>query len=171
MSIIPPSKKPGFTLIEIVIVLAVAALIMVLVFVAVNGALMARRNDQRRSDARRVLAAVESNPDKYTCSPVSPATSCTGTILSSSLNLGSFLRDPNGAVYNIKVNINQPAGGNFPSIWIGKDAKCNDQERFDFAADAKGSNAVMIYLEPKTDIPATETSPASTAGTLYCINS
>jgi hypothetical protein len=85
--------------------------------------------------------------------------------------MGSDLKDPNGSIYNIKLNINQPAGGNFPSIWIGKDAKCNDQERFDFAADAKGSNAVMIYLEPKTDIPATETSPASTAGTLYCINS
>ena len=171
MSIIPQSKKPGFTLIEIVIVLAIASLIMVVVFVAAQGALMSRRNDQRRSDARRVLAAVESSPEKYTCTPVSPATSCTGTVYSQSLNLGANLKDPIGANYNIKVNINQDAGGNFPSMWIGKDAKCNDQERFDFATGAKGSNAVMVYLEPKTDIPATPTLPASTAGTLYCINS
>jgi|GEM_PF-2353963 len=33
----PASQKPGFTLIEIVIVLAIAAVLMVLVFVAVSG--------------------------------------------------------------------------------------------------------------------------------------
>ena len=53
-----PAKKSGFTLIEIVIVLAIAALIMVIVFVAVQGAQRSRRDTTRKSDAARVLASL-----------------------------------------------------------------------------------------------------------------
>ena len=59
MSIIPPSKKSGFTLIEIVIVLAIAALIMVIVFVAVQGAQRSRRDTTVRNNAAQTLAAME----------------------------------------------------------------------------------------------------------------
>lgn len=52
--------KRGFTLVEIVIVLAIAALIMVVVFLAVQGAQRGQRNDTRRSVAGRVLAAAAS---------------------------------------------------------------------------------------------------------------
>ena len=51
-------KKSGFTLIEIVIVLAIAALIMVIVFVAVSGAQRSRRDTERRAVASRVLASL-----------------------------------------------------------------------------------------------------------------
>jgi len=53
-----PAKKSGFTLIEIVIVLAIAALIMVIVFVAVQGAQKSRRDTERRATASRVLASL-----------------------------------------------------------------------------------------------------------------
>ena len=52
-------KKSGFTLIEIVIVLAIAALIMVIVFVAVQGAQRSRRDTTSRSNAAATLAAIE----------------------------------------------------------------------------------------------------------------
>ncbi|MBI2798148.1 type II secretion system protein [Candidatus Saccharibacteria bacterium] len=51
--------KKGFTLIEIVIVLAIAALILVIVFLAVAGANRAQRDNQRKADAGRVLAAAQ----------------------------------------------------------------------------------------------------------------
>ena len=51
-------KKSGFTLIEIVIVLAIAALIMVIVFVAVRGAQRSRRDTEKRAVASRVLASL-----------------------------------------------------------------------------------------------------------------
>ena len=54
-----PAKKSGFTLIEIVIVLAIAALIMVIVFVAVQGAQRSRRDTTSRSNAAATLAAIE----------------------------------------------------------------------------------------------------------------
>ncbi len=48
--------KKGFTLIEIVIVLAIAALIMVVVFLAVQGAQRSQRNQARKDLANRGAA-------------------------------------------------------------------------------------------------------------------
>lgn len=50
--------KKGFTLIEIVIVLAIAALIMVIVFIAVQGAQRSQRNTARKDVANRFKAAM-----------------------------------------------------------------------------------------------------------------
>jgi prepilin-type N-terminal cleavage/methylation domain-containing protein len=52
-------QSKGFTLIEIVLVLAIAGLIMVIVFLAVAGAQAARRDTQRKSDINRMRAAIE----------------------------------------------------------------------------------------------------------------
>jgi len=54
-----PAKKSGFTLIEIVIVLAIAALIVVIVFAAVAGAQRSRRDTDRKSAANQALASVQ----------------------------------------------------------------------------------------------------------------
>jgi prepilin-type N-terminal cleavage/methylation domain-containing protein len=53
-------KDKGFTLIEIVLVLAIAGLLLVIVFLAVQGAQRSRRDTQRKNDAARMLAAWES---------------------------------------------------------------------------------------------------------------
>jgi prepilin-type N-terminal cleavage/methylation domain-containing protein len=52
-------KEKGFTLIEIVLVMAIAGLILVIVFLAVQGAQKSRRDQQRKTDAARMLGAVE----------------------------------------------------------------------------------------------------------------
>jgi prepilin-type N-terminal cleavage/methylation domain-containing protein len=52
-----PKKQSGFTLIEIVIVLAIAALIMVIVFLAVAGAQRSQRDTAAKEAAARLLAA------------------------------------------------------------------------------------------------------------------
>ncbi len=51
-------NKKGFTLIEVVIVLAIAGLIFVIVFLAVSQAQAARRDTQRHQDANQYVAAV-----------------------------------------------------------------------------------------------------------------
>ncbi len=53
-------KDKGFTLIEIVLVLAIAGLLLVIVFLAVSGAQKSRRDSQRKNDISRVAAALES---------------------------------------------------------------------------------------------------------------
>ena len=52
-------KEKGFTLIEIVLVLAIAGLILVIVFLAVSGAQKSRRDTQRKSDNARYLSQME----------------------------------------------------------------------------------------------------------------
>lgn len=53
-------KDKGFTLIEIVLVLAIAGLLLVIVFLAVSGAQKSRRDSQRKNDVSRIAAALES---------------------------------------------------------------------------------------------------------------
>jgi len=52
-------KDKGFTLIEVVIVLAIAGLIFVIVFLAVGAAQRSRRDNERRAAVSRLLAAAE----------------------------------------------------------------------------------------------------------------
>lgn len=51
-------KEKGFTIIEVLIVLAIAGLIMVIVFLAVPALQRNARNTSRTNDASRILAAV-----------------------------------------------------------------------------------------------------------------
>ena len=50
--------KKGFTIIEVMIVLAIAGLIMLIVFLAVPALQRTARNTQRKNDASAVAAAV-----------------------------------------------------------------------------------------------------------------
>lgn len=52
-------NKQGFTLIEVVIVLAIAALVLAGVFLAVTGAQTSRRDTQRKNDVGRVASYLE----------------------------------------------------------------------------------------------------------------
>lgn len=74
-------KEKGFTLIEIVLVLAIAGLLLVIVFLAVSGAQRSRRDTQRKNDISRIAAQVESFAGNYNgCYPGSAAAAgCAGT--------------------------------------------------------------------------------------------
>lgn len=52
-------KSAGFTLIEIVIVMAIAALIILVVIQAISGARRSQRDGARRSEAARISAYIE----------------------------------------------------------------------------------------------------------------
>jgi prepilin-type N-terminal cleavage/methylation domain-containing protein len=56
---ISTKKQKGFTLIELVIVLAIAALILAGILIAVSGAQRSRRDAQRKTDAGEMLANAE----------------------------------------------------------------------------------------------------------------
>lgn len=72
--------RGGFTLIEVVLVLAIGGLIFLLAFLAFNQVTINRRDTQRRQDARRVLTLAENyyaNSQSYPCFD-STAWSCGG---------------------------------------------------------------------------------------------
>lgn len=78
-------KEGGFTLIEIVLALAIAGLIIVIVFLAVTGAQRSRRDTARRDYVNRLAAAVTdqwaSNDSNWNC-----ATAGNRTILDSNID-------------------------------------------------------------------------------------
>ena len=127
------TKKKGFTLIEIVIVLAIAALILVIVFLAVSGAQVARRNEQRRNDAARALAAYEST-----------AANSSGTYPTSGTAPTSFVANEpkSGTAYTFAAAV--PAGAVMQYITGNK---CGTAGAL--AASTGANNvAVRVELEP-----------------------
>ena len=91
-------KSQGFTLIEVVIVLAIAALIMLIVFLAVAGAQKSRRDTQRRNDLGRVGASLESfAANNNGCYPESPAPCVTtGTSFNTAMVTQKYQPQSNG---------------------------------------------------------------------------
>jgi len=68
------ASRRGFTLIEIVLVLAIAGLLLIIVFLAVSGAQRARRDHQRKDDLSEFLAAtVEYSGNNGQKEPTAPA--------------------------------------------------------------------------------------------------
>ncbi len=55
---ISPRASSGFTIIEVLIVLAIAGMIMLIIFAAIPALYRSSRNNQRKQDAASVLAAV-----------------------------------------------------------------------------------------------------------------
>lgn len=147
-------REEGFTLIEIVIVLAIAAGIMVIVFVAVSGAQAARRDTARKADVSRIRAAMEqyagNNAGAYPTGAVACATA--DSFCDKYLG-GTAFKDPSGTTYVVAVGatftataITAPSG----TINIGagavNGAKCSGGA---IVADTgkPRSYAIQYYLE------------------------
>ncbi|MBW4061307.1 type II secretion system protein [Candidatus Saccharibacteria bacterium] len=131
-------KEKGFTLIEVVLVLAIAGLLLVIVFLALQGAQRSRRDTQRKNDASRMLASVEScasnangvytacvtsNPLVTATAPntpyFAPNTGPSGSTYSvgATANLTTFVVTPNGLCgtvsHPVTVQIGQEAGATY----------------------------------------------------------
>ena len=117
-------KEKGFTLIEIVLVLAIAGLLLVIVFLAVSGAQKSRRDSQRKSDLSRIAAQLESyagnNNGCYPGSAAVPGCAQALTIanfwLSSYITGGNFMDPTSGTQYAtpgayVAAGTAFPAGG------------------------------------------------------------
>jgi prepilin-type N-terminal cleavage/methylation domain-containing protein len=99
-------KTKGFTIIEVVLVLAIAGLIFLIVFLALPALQRTQRDTQRRSDVGRALAAVQSyQSNKNGSLPVNDAgtvnTAPGNAFISAYLtNGGSTFADPSGSNYS-----------------------------------------------------------------------
>ncbi|MDB5183070.1 MAG: hypothetical protein JWO47_854 [Candidatus Saccharibacteria bacterium] len=119
-------REEGFTIIEVLIVLAIAGLIMLIVFLAVPALQRNSRNTQRKSDVTAILGAaseyVTNNGGKLPA-----ATGAFNTVfVNSNVNLGFYLPA------NVKYNYSAAARASAPAVAAGNDAvtvynylKCN----------------------------------------------
>lgn len=108
------TNKKGFTLIEIVIVLAIAALILAGIFVAVSGAQESRRDEQRKNDNGSIASLLEQSASNFNgnypgCAAGPPTCDTVANFNTKYLAAGTTnMRDPSdGAIYVLPA----PAGG------------------------------------------------------------
>ena len=129
----PQKNKQGFTIIEVVLVLAIAGLIFLMVFIALPALQRSQRDTQRRDDMARFATAIvqyQSNnggkiPGEGTTSDITSAAFSTTNCNSDSANAATKLlctylnangsstnefKDPDGTAYTIVIKsaVSQP---------------------------------------------------------------
>ena len=114
-------SKSGFTIIEVVLVLAIAGLIFLIVFLAVPALQRSQRDTQRKSDLSRLMAQVNSYQSNNRGDV--PAQNATAAFVSAYLtNNGDQFADPQGTDYTITPGAGAaPAAG---TIRYATSARC-----------------------------------------------
>ena len=144
------SNKAGFTLIEVVLVLAIGGLIFLLAFLAFGQATKNRRDTQRRSDAARFISEVEnakgdSNGNAFN------NTASLGTFLTTYLSgISTTQFVSNNITYTVGYSDHDPTGtvssGNgFMTVSSGY--KCVGNSHSSGATGNAGDYAVTVKLE------------------------
>lgn len=153
----------GFTLIELILVIAVGGLIMVLVFLALDQAQRTNRDSQRKADAARYLNAArqfasDNNGTNPTCDiSVDPAplvTPCASVPVGFDsnylTNAGAVFNDPKRHMpYTVTVEMIAPSPATPGSIYASTKATCATGVMATLPADSSSQRrfAVAIALE------------------------
>ena len=139
------TKKQGFTIIEVVLVLAIAGLIFLMVFIALPNMQRSQRDTQRRNDYSALSSAIT----QYTTNNNGRLPKA-GATLDPAMYINSEGTDPNGLTYVLSVveaddnggaylNLTKVANTSDPTqVYIVRSAKCE----FDDAKNASIPKAV-----------------------------
>lgn len=94
------NKEQGFTIIEVVLVLAIAALIFLMVFIALPALQRSQRDTQRKNDLSRVQTAVQN----YQSNNKNALPAFNNTFINNYLRTsGDTFQDPNGTNYTFST--------------------------------------------------------------------
>lgn len=135
-------RTEGFTIIEVLIVLAIAGLIMLIVFLAVPALQRNQRNTSRNSDATRIAAAITEclanrNGTVASCNEATEIEE--GTLSTLTLPAGPY---PSGAV----------GAGTTTQVEIGFNRACDAAGTDDTGTSPSARSFVVTYrLEPAVD--------------------
>ena len=153
------SQKPAFTIIEVVLVLAIAGLIFLMVFIALPALQRNQRDTQRKNDIGRFLTALQSYQSN---NRGSIPTSWSSQLITPYLRLdGDTFTDPSGINYRLSsrtVADGKPArrinsAGDDSLIFYYLNSKCDGENIV--AADGANKVAFAALLE---------------GGGIYCVN-
>ncbi len=145
-------KESGFTIIEVVLVLAIAGLIFLVVFLALPALQRSQRDSQRRTDLGRLMAQLETYASNNNGRYPDPATATeiSGFIGNYLTNDGAVWTDPTGgSTYGIVNGTTIPATVPEPTgtIYYRTNAQCGTAEG-DFATGSgTRSIAAIVGLE------------------------
>jgi len=123
-------KKKGFTIIEVVLVLAIAGLIFLMVFIALPALQRSQRDAQRKNDLSRLntaLASYSSNNRGALPNDGGSATETWNSFVTRYITTaGDTFVDPSGTDYDVSTTKSIPAefDAASPVIEVTVDAKC-----------------------------------------------
>lgn len=136
------NRQHGFTIIEVVLVLAIAGLIFAIVFLALPQLQKQRRDTQRRKDAGRMISALDTyasnNDGTY------PYDQTTTTAFASTYLSGNFVDPSTGDAYTITYGSTAPAA--IGNVIFQSGAKCDTDGALATVSSDK-QYAVSIKLE------------------------
>jgi len=143
-------KEKGFTIIEVVLVLAIAGLIFLMVFIALPALQRSQRDTQRKNDLSRIvtaLASYQSNnrgslPDAGSSDPNQ---TWAGFVTRYIRTAGDTFVDPSGEDYIVSVGEDAPAtfSATTPNIVVVLNSKCDGEGTL----DAQGSRKVAFLMK------------------------
>jgi prepilin-type N-terminal cleavage/methylation domain-containing protein len=151
-------NQTGFTLIEVVLVLAIGGLIFLLAFLAFQQVATNRKDSQRRADAARIVAELENqyvNTKAYpansafaaaanVCNPGSTVTSFRYFFATYLCNAGSF-KSPTGSNYTTQAPVASVSSITIvDGIYYQTNSKCSNGGETEVSL---GNVAVQIKLE------------------------
>lgn len=141
-------KQGGFTIIEVVLVLAIAGLIFLIVFLALPALQRQQRDTQRRSDGSRVLTAIQ-NYQGNNAGGIPDTAAKVAILLDTYLTPATtdVFNDPGGTAYSLVYKNNTTDLATVPpanTMFVYSGARCNGE-----AAVAGSANmaAVRLMLE------------------------
>ena len=145
-------NKKGFTIIEVVLVLAIAGLIFLMVFIALPALQRSQRNTRRRQDMARILSAF--NDYQANNSGKMPDSSKTTSFMENYVGKGEQSQDPDGTSYTLLApstpssdNTDYYKSGTQPTevnhnIYYWQNAKCGSEGKVD---QGKGDRDIAIF--------------------------
>lgn len=141
---ITQQNKKGFTIIEVVLVLAIAGLIFLMVFVALPALQRGQRDSQRRSDISRFMSQINSYQTNNGGRVPSADKDAMGKFLNNYMkrSSGEFVDPQSGNNYTVGFSGNPSTS----HIIYAIQTKCNGEE-FTSAGSKKRAVAVRIKLE------------------------
>ncbi len=145
MNVQQKNKEKGFTIIEVVLVLAIAALIFLMVFIALPALQRSQRDTQRKNDISRVITAIQNyqsnNRNKLPSDRDFTSGTSSGFIAQYLAVNGESFTDPNGDNYNFKAGSNPTSFST--SIYFTRGAVCNGED----VDTGKGGQKIAIQYK------------------------
>ena len=171
------NSKQGFTIIEVVLVLAIAGLIFLMVFVALPALQRSQRDTQRRNDMSRVDTSLVQYQTNHSNQPINlpsegswtaPVNNTFGEGCNNStacafirdyMNTGSSendgkpnnFEDPDGTPYSLVITKNWATSANVGSVSLGNSKIVDKNNSGNYTIEDNGGNAYdahVIYIIP-----------------------
>lgn len=136
MSNIKKRSEGGFTIIEVLIVLAIAGLIMLIVFLAVPALQRNSRNTQRKNDVASLLGAVSEYVNNNGGALPTAAANFTGNA-----KLGFY------ATGDVNYSTNGTAGTDVNDVYIAAGAKCSSATAMTTVGATSRNVAALYFIE------------------------